>query len=113
MLSQIPRGQLLCSYGRSVSSAASLENIYDVAIIGGGMVGSALACALGKPSLHHPTSSSDDIDKEAFYSVYQETQPVNILRTYCRNEPFDRGPEGAHIGQSALAKGHSISGSGT
>ena len=109
----MPRGQLLCSYGRSVSSAASLEKIYDVAIIGGGMVGSALACALGEPSLYHPHSSSDDVNKEASYSLCQETQPVNMLHTYCREEPFDRGPECAHIGQSALARGHSISGSGT
>lgn len=76
-------------------------------------MGSALACALGVPSLYHTNSSSDDVNKEASYSIYQETQPVNILHTYCREEPFDRGPEGAHIGQSALARGHSVSVSGT
>lgn len=34
---------------RRLSSSLKLpEKIYDVAIVGGGMVGSALACALGK-----------------------------------------------------------------
>ena len=51
MLPHLSRGQLLCSYGRSLSSAAALDSIYDVAIIGGGMVGSALACALGETYL--------------------------------------------------------------
>ena len=43
---------------RQLSTSVSLEEIYDVAIIGGGMVGSALACALGE------SDSAEEVDSD-------------------------------------------------
>lgn len=37
-----------CQHARQISSNPAVEDIYDVAIVGGGMVGAALACALGR-----------------------------------------------------------------
>jgi len=56
LLQKIPRRQLLKinlnkRYLATASTLSKLENIYDVVIVGGGISGSALACALASSKI--------------------------------------------------------------